>query len=260
MTYNFGGIDSRMLSGGELQYNIHTIQEVVVETAAGSAEATTGGVQINIIPKDGGNTFSGSVSTEITGPELQSDNLTDELRARGLTSAAAVRRYHDVGGGLGGPIKQDKAVVLRSPTGSWTESLYQAGNYYNKRQGTRVLRARLEPARPTPTISPWTPRFASRGRPRQSTRSWFNIHQQPILPVYVSAPGADQVPRFAPEAVARAPLRSRSTCRRLHYTSPLTNRLLVEADSSKNSYHRSQQRQQTGRRPAVTPSRSRIRD
>ena len=69
MTYNFGGMDSRVFSGGGFQYNAHTFEEVVVETAAGSAEATTGGVQINIIPKDGGNIFSGSISIEITGPK-----------------------------------------------------------------------------------------------------------------------------------------------------------------------------------------------
>ena len=53
MTYNVAGMDSRVFSGGGFQYNAHTFQEVVVETAAGSAEATTGGVQINIVPKDG---------------------------------------------------------------------------------------------------------------------------------------------------------------------------------------------------------------
>src|SRR5713226_5732744 len=108
MTYNFAGMDNRVFSGGGFQYNAHTFEEVVVETAAGSAEATTGGVQINIVPKDGGNIFSGSVSTELTGPKLTSDNLNDDLRARGLTSAPSVRRYYDVGGGLGGPITRDK--------------------------------------------------------------------------------------------------------------------------------------------------------
>src|SRR5713226_7193848 len=108
MTYNFAGMDSRGFSGGGFQYNAHTFEEVVVETAAGSAEATTGGVQINIIPKDGGNRFSGSVSVEITGPDLTSENLTDDLRARGLTAAPSVRRYYDVGGGMGGPITRDK--------------------------------------------------------------------------------------------------------------------------------------------------------
>src|SRR5262245_22839184 len=75
MTYNFGGMDSRVFSGGGFQYNAHRSEERRVGTAAGSAEATTGGVQINIIPKDGGNIFSGTVSAEITGPKLQSDNI-----------------------------------------------------------------------------------------------------------------------------------------------------------------------------------------
>src|SRR2546427_12209973 len=80
MTYNFAGMDSRVFSGGGFQYNPHTFEEVVVETAAGSAEATTGGVQINIIPKDGGNLFSGNIRTEITGPSLTRDKLTGHLR------------------------------------------------------------------------------------------------------------------------------------------------------------------------------------
>src|SRR5206468_6783984 len=108
MTYNVSGIDNRVFSGGGFQYNAHTFQELVVETAAGSAESTTGGVQINIIPKDGGNKFSGTASIEATGPGLASDNLNGDLRARGLTGAPSVRKYYDVGGGVGGPIKKDK--------------------------------------------------------------------------------------------------------------------------------------------------------
>jgi hypothetical protein len=33
-----------------------------------SAERSSGGVQINMVPKDGGNTFSGTVKTSNTGP------------------------------------------------------------------------------------------------------------------------------------------------------------------------------------------------
>ena len=45
MTYNFGGMDNRVFSGGGFQYNAHTFEEVVVQTAAGSAESSTGGVR-----------------------------------------------------------------------------------------------------------------------------------------------------------------------------------------------------------------------
>src|SRR5207244_11292214 len=135
MTFNFSGMDSRVFSGGSFQYNKATFEEIVVETAAGSAEATTGGVQINIVPKDGGNRFSGSLSAEFTGPGLTSDNLTDDLRARGLTAAPSVRRYYDAGGGLGGPIKRDTLWFFVASRRE-DRSLYQVGNYYNKRQGT----------------------------------------------------------------------------------------------------------------------------
>jgi hypothetical protein len=89
-------------------YNSQTIQEVVVETGGTSAEAMTGGVQLNIIPKDGGNTWSGSFSTSWTGPSLQSDNLDDDLRARGLQTGASVKRFRDNGGAFGGPIARDR--------------------------------------------------------------------------------------------------------------------------------------------------------
>src|SRR5439155_1309257 len=36
MTYNVSGMDNRVFSGGGFQYNAHTVQEMVVETAAGS--------------------------------------------------------------------------------------------------------------------------------------------------------------------------------------------------------------------------------
>ncbi|MBI4486003.1 MAG: carboxypeptidase regulatory-like domain-containing protein, partial [Acidobacteria bacterium] len=94
MTFNFGGMDSRVFSGGGFQYNSHTFEEAVVETGAGNAESTTGGVQINIIPKDGGNVFSGTVSAEFTGPGLDIDNVNDDLRARGLATAPSVRSYY----------------------------------------------------------------------------------------------------------------------------------------------------------------------
>src|SRR5205814_345791 len=135
MTFNFAGMDSRVFSGGSFQYNKATFEEVVVETGAGSAEATTGGVQINIIPKDGGNRLSGNMSAESTGPGLSSDNATDELRARGLSGAPSIKSYYDIGGGLGGPMKRDRLWFFTAGRVE-DRAIYQAGNYYNKRQGT----------------------------------------------------------------------------------------------------------------------------
>jgi hypothetical protein len=238
MTYNFGGMDSRVFSGGGFQYNAHTIEEVVVEPAAGSAEATTGGVQINIIPKDGGNIFSGSVSAEVTGPKLQSDNINDYLRSHGIASAGAVRRYYDVGGGFGGPIRQNKLWFF-SAARYEDRSLYQAGNYYNKRQGTVFY----EPDLSRPAYNHDFSRDAS------LRLTWQATAKQKLVGSFTEHPACqctfqllEQVsPIFAPEAVAEHHYVPQYLAT-AHYTNPLTGRLLIEADYSKSRYNREQRR------------------
>ena len=49
-----------------------------------TAEFENGGFQANMIPKDGGNRFSGLFSGNYAGKGLVSDNLTQELIDRGL--------------------------------------------------------------------------------------------------------------------------------------------------------------------------------
>jgi hypothetical protein len=238
MTYNFGGMDSRVFSGGGFQYNAHTFQEVVVETAAGSAEASTGGVQINIIPRDGGNIFSGTVSTEITGPKLQSDNINDYLRSHGIASAGAVRRYYDIGGGMGGPIKQNKLWFFTAARYE-DRSLYQAGNYYNKRQGTVFY----EPDLSRPAYN------HDYSKDLSLRLTWQATTKHKLVGSFTEHPACqctfallEQVsPIFAPEAVAehRYVPQYLGTA---HYQAPLTERLLVEADYSKSRYNREQRR------------------
>ncbi len=65
-----GGDMRRMVDGLSMQSqgtsvsafaaNAGMVQEVVVDSAAGSAEQSAGGVRMNIIPRDGGNIFAGS--------------------------------------------------------------------------------------------------------------------------------------------------------------------------------------------------------
>lgn len=104
MRFNIG-VDSRL----SYYINPAAAQEVLVEgPAGGSAEYASGGIQINIIPKDGGNIYSGSFLTNYTNDKLQSSNLTPELAARGLVDSPTVNRIHDVNVGFGGPIKREK--------------------------------------------------------------------------------------------------------------------------------------------------------
>src|SRR5213078_1463802 len=63
--------------------------------------------QVNMIPRDGGNLFSGSLFLAATGSALQGDNLTADLQSQGLNSVNGIKRVYDYNGALGGRIVKD---------------------------------------------------------------------------------------------------------------------------------------------------------
>ena len=66
---------------------------------------------------------------------MQSDNLDDALRARGLTAVNKVGHIFDVTATAGGPIMKDKLWFFASPK-VWGNRQYAAGVYWNDTQGS----------------------------------------------------------------------------------------------------------------------------
>ena len=99
-----------MNSWGDVQpnHNEALYQEVVVQTAGLSAEVATGGVRMNLVPRDGGNRLSNSSFVGWAGESTQADNVTPELRALGVSSGDRVKRLWDVSSAIGGPIRKDR--------------------------------------------------------------------------------------------------------------------------------------------------------
>jgi hypothetical protein len=83
-------------------------QEVNFSISGGLGEAVTGGPQMNIVGKQGGNLFAGSVFVNVSGSSLQGDNVTPELKAQGLTVASSLKKLWDVNPSFGGPIVRDR--------------------------------------------------------------------------------------------------------------------------------------------------------
>src|SRR5947207_3110623 len=135
LSTNVEGLNQNQQALGVFSFNSQAFQEIVVETGGMSAEAMTGGVQVNIVNKDGGNKLTGSLSLAYTGPSLQMGNLTDALRARGLNTDISIKRSYDYGGAIGGPIKKDKLWFFMAHRW-WGASRYIQGSYFNKAQGT----------------------------------------------------------------------------------------------------------------------------
>lgn len=99
-----------MNSWGDVQpnHNESMWQEVTVQTAGLGSETATGGVRVNLIPRDGGNKVSGSSFFAYAGHSMQGDNLTPALKALGVSSGDAVKKLWDFSTSLGGPIALDK--------------------------------------------------------------------------------------------------------------------------------------------------------
>jgi hypothetical protein len=119
-----GGDTRRMVDGLSMQSfgpdssafspNSGMIQEVAVDVAAGSAEQSTGGVRVNIVPREGGNEFSGSFFASGSSDALQSDNIDQELIDRRLISASKLKSNWEVNPAFGGPILRDKLWFFTS--------------------------------------------------------------------------------------------------------------------------------------------------
>ena len=87
--------------------------EVTYQTSGVTADVSTGGVRINMIPKDGGNIFCGQAFVGGTDGEWQSDNVTDDLRARGLGRGSRVAKIQRLQLRPRRPDYAGQAVVLR---------------------------------------------------------------------------------------------------------------------------------------------------
>ena len=132
-------VDGMNTSGGGSDFgyipNPASAQDVSLELGAGTAEAMLGGVLINFIPKDGGNRFSGLFSGNFANHSMQASNLSDEVKARGLTELS-VNKVHDIweyNGTLGGPIFKDKLWFFTAHR-RWGNSTQVAGIFHNATQ------------------------------------------------------------------------------------------------------------------------------
>ncbi len=89
-------------------FNSSMSQEMVYTTSGAGADVAGGGIRLNQIPRDGGNTLNGSIFLGYQNENFQGDNVTQSLRNRGLRSTDGIAKLYNIEGAVGGPIKKDK--------------------------------------------------------------------------------------------------------------------------------------------------------
>ncbi|MFN7917124.1 MAG: TonB-dependent receptor [Vicinamibacterales bacterium] len=214
-----------LMNDGQVQayFSDAAMAEVTYQTSGITSDVSTGGVRINMIPKDGGNTFNGQAFVGGSNKNLQANNVTPELIARGLRTGSRVDKLSDINFGLGGPIAKDKLWFFTSWRRIATDSIIP-GSYFAK---TGEVGTGIE--------DQWIQNQMLRLTWQVSPKNKFSAYH-------------DRYPKFkGHEAVAgsisewdttpgrRNPENARYYTGQLKWTSTVTSRLLLEAGYSINS-------------------------
>lgn len=117
-------------SDGQIQNYLDNaaVQETTNQSSLNSVEYSGGGMAINMVPRDGGNTFHSDVflsGSDGTGA-WQANNLNSTTTARNLSQQDKVIKIEDFDGGFSGPIIHDK--LWFNLTGRDQTTFTQAGN------------------------------------------------------------------------------------------------------------------------------------
>ena len=126
-----------LMNDGQVQayYSDAASAEMSYQTSGVGADVSAGGLRINMIPKEGGNRVSGSAFAGGTRESWQGDNITDELRARGVQSGDTVQHVSDYNFSIGGPIRQDKLWYFSTMRRIATNEVVANNFYTDGRQG-----------------------------------------------------------------------------------------------------------------------------
>ncbi|HET9194836.1 MAG TPA: carboxypeptidase regulatory-like domain-containing protein, partial [Vicinamibacterales bacterium] len=117
--------------GGGAVPNATGTSEFAIDVSAVDAQAATGGVRINFIPRDGGNRYSGTIFGSFAGEDFVGDNFTgSDVQARGLAAPNTIKQNGDFNPGFGGPIMRDKMWFFASGRYLFAEN-YVANTFHN---------------------------------------------------------------------------------------------------------------------------------
>jgi hypothetical protein len=198
--------------------NDAAIEELVYSAGTDSADMGNPGIYTNFVPKDGGNSFRGRVYGDVA--RWSADNLTQQLRDRGISSVTEVYNISDFNPGLGGPIRKDRLWFYAAYRYE-TLDMSVVDQFYNKSPVWYLYEPDFDrPAHDTGNIPNVSVRLTWQATSKDKITGWFT-HQAKQRPFYnvgnavTPDGGGRQVTHYAQPMV-------------LKLVRPQTNRLLFE--------------------------------
>jgi len=197
-------------------------RELVVNTDSLPAEFELAGVTSNFITRDGSNIVHGSFTGRYASSALQSRNFTPDLAARGLSSGNRIKKIWDANPAVGGPLVGNRLWLFTSAR-HWGTYNYIAGLYDDLDPG--ALFYTPDPSKPA--VQPvWhvnaDTRLTLQATPRNKITAYYHYQYSDFGtcfdPNRLTAPSGCAHNKNDPQWFAQT-----------SWTSPVTNRLLLEA-------------------------------
>src|SRR5262245_45246897 len=212
-------------SGTGFYFDPTGAEEVSIQLGGNSAEYELGGVQVNLIPRAGGNAYRGYLFGTFTNESFNTTSVPDDLKARGLPTIGAVDHVYDVSGSLGGPLSQDK-LWLFTANRWWGNSQFVPGLYYNQDTSAFTYSPDLSrPAVNNNTNRHNNARFTWQAA--QKHRINFSWDQESNCVCHTGLSGA-----ASPEGVHRWNFGPPNYLLQATWSFPMTNRLMLEAGNT----------------------------
>ena len=211
-----------LMNNGQVQayFSDAATTEMSFQTSGVGADVSAGGVRINMIPKEGGNRFSGSAFVGGTDGRWQSNNVTPELIAKQLVAGDRVGKIQDFNFSFGGPVKKEKLWFFATWRRIATDEVVADNFYPDGRQGIEDQWIQNQNVRLTWQMTPKNKLTAYHDR-------------------YPKFKGHEMGGRTDPEKTAsrRDPQHALYYTGQIKWTSTATSRLLLESGYSTNIEH-----------------------
>ncbi|MBI4264934.1 MAG: TonB-dependent receptor [Acidobacteria bacterium] len=205
--------------------NPGSTQEFTIDISGVSAEDNSGGVRMNIVPREGGNTFSGTLFVTGASSGFQSTNFDEKLAARGFSAPDPPKdldRTWDVNPAFGGPMLRDRL---------W---FYSGVNWHDART---FLAGKPNANAGNPDSWVYSPApngelFAGIQLKSYNTRVTWQAHPKHKLAFFLDYQDRCRCPEGNPTEATEATVDSKYPGQRfgsVTWSAPLTNRLLLDA-------------------------------
>ncbi len=221
------GMDLRNTNGvSQSGYNnFAMVQDVTYQTSSIGADSGPGGVRINMIPREGGNTFRGDFYVAGSNTNFQSNNLTPALRVF-LPTPDSLQYLVEATPSFGGPIVRDKLWFFAS--GRYFENeTHPAGAHY--RDGS--------PANSVNYLHMLSGRLSFQPTPRNKFTAYLDKSFKGQKESVTFTLGAANPSGVEWETATTTYKPKNYQVGYVKWSSPVSSRLLIEAGGALNQFH-----------------------